>query len=116
MSTTRRDLLDFAIRAAAPPGAAEFFSTWLTAAQVHQHASSGSSEAPPEPPLLRDYKPKFFAPENFEALQAFSEILIPRMKRRALARRIARITSISFFNPQKACRYIRSNGATLCLS
>jgi hypothetical protein len=77
MPTTRRDLLDLAIRAAALPGAAEFFSTWLSAAQVHQHATSASSEAPPEPPLLRDYKPKFFAPKDFEALQAFTEILIP---------------------------------------
>ena len=77
MSTTRRDLLDLAVRATALPGAAEFFSAWLTAAQVHQHASSGSSEAPPEPPLLRNYKPVFFAPDDFEALQAITEILIP---------------------------------------
>jgi hypothetical protein len=77
MPTTRRDLLDLAIRAAALPGAAEFFSTWLAAAQVHQHAASGSMEAPPEPSLLRDYKPMFFAADDFEALQSFTEILIP---------------------------------------
>jgi hypothetical protein len=76
MLTTRRDLLNLAVRAAALPGAADFFSAWLTAAQVH-HAPGGSSEAPPEPPLLRNYKPKFFAPDDFDALQSFTEILIP---------------------------------------
>src|SRR5438105_5497330 len=75
MLPTRRDLLDLALRAAALPGAAEFFSTWLKAADEHTHPSGSS--APPEPPLLRDYKPKFFGPEDFEALQAFTEILIP---------------------------------------
>jgi gluconate 2-dehydrogenase gamma chain len=75
MQPTRRDLVDLAIRAAALPGAAEFFSVWLAAAQDHQHAPA--SAAPPEPPLLRDYQPKFFAAEDFEALQAFTEILIP---------------------------------------
>ncbi|MGA3206151.1 MAG: gluconate 2-dehydrogenase subunit 3 family protein [Bryobacteraceae bacterium] len=34
-------------------------------------------DAPPEPPLLRNYQPKFFSPEDFRALQAFTEILIP---------------------------------------
>lgn len=75
MSTTRRELLDLAIRAAALPGAAEFFSAWLQAADEHSHAAG--SKAPPEPPLLRNYKPQFFAPEDFDALQAFTEILIP---------------------------------------
>jgi hypothetical protein len=74
MQSTRRDLLDLAIRAATLPGATQFFSAWLSAAQSHPHASS---TAPPEPPLLRDYKPKFFSPEDFEALQAFTQILIP---------------------------------------
>ena len=72
---TRRDLLDLAARAAALPGAAAFFSTWLQAADDHSHTSN--SKAPPEPPLLRDYKPQFFAPQDFEALQSFTEILIP---------------------------------------
>lgn len=72
---SRRDLLDLAMRAAALPGAAAFFAGWLKAAQHH----SGSAErtAPPQPPFLRDYQPKFFAPVDFEALQAFTEILIP---------------------------------------
>jgi gluconate 2-dehydrogenase gamma chain len=72
MLPTRRDLIDIATRAAALPGAAEFFSAWLRAADDHQH-----STAPPEPPLLRDYQPKFFGKGDFEALQAFTEILIP---------------------------------------
>jgi hypothetical protein len=72
---SRRDFVDLALRAAALPGAAEFFSTWLRAADQHQHISS--SAAPPEPPLLRDYQPKFFGAEDFAALQSFTEILIP---------------------------------------
>lgn len=70
--------MDLAVRAAALPGAAEFFAAWLRADQDHQHTSvSTGSAAPPEPPLLRDYKPKFFSTDDFEALQAFTEILIP---------------------------------------
>ena len=73
MLPTRRDLLDLAARAAALPGAMEFFSTWLKAADEHQHNS-----APPEPPLLRDYRPRFFDAADFEALESFCEILIPK--------------------------------------
>lgn len=75
MLATRRDLLDLALRAVALPGGAEFFSAWLRAGQTHAHESG--SNAPPEPPLLRNYKPKFFGSEDFEALQSFTEILIP---------------------------------------
>ncbi|MGH9163551.1 MAG: gluconate 2-dehydrogenase subunit 3 family protein [Vicinamibacteraceae bacterium] len=73
MLLSRRDLLDLAVRAAAVPGAAAFFSTWL---QAGRQPSSGA-HAPPEPPLLRNYTPKFFEPQDFEALQSFTEILIP---------------------------------------
>src|SRR5579885_3490672 len=69
---SRRELMDLAVRAAALPGAAEFLGVWLRAQEGHRH-----SPAPPEPPLLRDYKPQFFGSEDFEALQAFCEILIP---------------------------------------
>ena len=69
---TRRDLVDLALRAVALPGAAEFFAAWLRAGQDHQHAS-----APPETALLRDYKPRFFGPQDFEVLESFTEILIP---------------------------------------
>ena len=71
--TSRRDLLNLAMRATALPGGAEFFSAWLKAADDHKHGS----DAPPEPPLLRNYQPKFFSPEDFTTLQAFTEILIP---------------------------------------
>lgn len=86
MLLSRRDLLDLAIRASALPGAAEFFGAWLRSAHANGNAggsaSSGSQAAanafaPPEPPLLRDYQPKFFGAEDFAALQAFTEILIP---------------------------------------
>src|ERR1700716_3459702 len=75
MPIFRRELISLASRAAALPGGAEFFAAWLKAADEHKH--SASSSAPPEPPLLRDYQPKFFSAEDFAALQAFTEILIP---------------------------------------
>ena len=63
-----------ALRAAAAAGGADFFAAWLRQGAAHQHASS---PAPPEPPLLRNYQPKFFDSNDFDALQAFTEILIP---------------------------------------
>ncbi len=72
---TRRTLLDLAIRVAATPAGIDFLSKWSQAAQEHQHG--GSSSAPPEPAILKDYQPQFFSPEDFEALQAFTAILIP---------------------------------------
>jgi hypothetical protein len=74
MLLSRRDLLDMALRAAALPGGAAFFSTWLRADTGHPH--SGLT-APPPPPLLRDYQPRFFDRSDFDALRAFTEILIP---------------------------------------
>ena len=65
MLLSRRELMDMALRAAAVPGAAAFFSTWARA------------DAPTQPPRLRDYQPGFFDRSDFEALQAFTEILIP---------------------------------------
>lgn len=72
MRTSRRDLVVLTGRAALLPAGADFFAEWLRAADAHNH-----SAAPPEPPFLRDYKPKFFDAADFEALQAFTEILIP---------------------------------------
>jgi hypothetical protein len=72
MLSTRRDLLDLLARASALPAGAEFLSTWLRAQPAHDHPS-----APPEPPLLKDYKPQFFEEADFAALQSFCEILIP---------------------------------------
>ena len=74
MMLSRRDLLDLAVRAMALPGAASFFSSWFAAAAS---AQTPQLNAPPEPPLLRDYRPQFFGPDDFSALQAFTEILIP---------------------------------------
>ena len=69
---TRRSLLDLAIRVAATPAGMEFFAAWRAAAQEHDHPS-----APPAPATLRNYQPQFFSPEDFQALQSFTEILIP---------------------------------------
>lgn len=74
MEVSRRDLLEMAVRAAALPGATRFFSAWLQAGAAAQHAPS---QAPPQPPFLRDYTPRFFSVDDFAALQSFTEILIP---------------------------------------
>jgi hypothetical protein len=71
---TRRSLLALAVRAAATPAGIAFFSEWSKANGQHSHTDSS---APPEPNVMRDYKPQFFSPEDFEALQSFTEILIP---------------------------------------
>lgn len=71
VKVTRRHLIDLAIRAAALPASAAFFSEWLSA----QH--NQPSAAPPEPSYLSNYQPQFFNSHDFEALQAFTEILIP---------------------------------------
>jgi hypothetical protein len=73
MLLSRRDLLDMALRAIALPAAGEFFSAWLGNTAGRQHAAG----APAEPPLLRDYTPRFFDRADFDALRAFTEILIP---------------------------------------
>jgi len=64
-------MLRLAAAAAALPGAADFLAPWLHAQTHAQHY------APPDPGLLKDYRPKFFADEDFAALQAFTAILIP---------------------------------------
>jgi hypothetical protein len=61
MQPTRRHLIQLAALPA------------LLRAQDHQHRNM----APRDPELLRDYRPTFFAPDDFEALEAFTEILIP---------------------------------------
>jgi Gluconate 2-dehydrogenase subunit 3 len=79
METTRRQMLELAMRAAALPGGAEFMAAWLRA-QDHNHAPGSSvrgSSAPPETSLLKNWQPKFFSAGDFQALQAFTEILIP---------------------------------------
>ncbi len=75
MKLTRRDLVHLMVRSAALPGATVFFSEWLKAAAGNQHTQNGST--PPEPDYWRGYQPKFFSADDFSALQAFTEILIP---------------------------------------
>ncbi len=75
MKLTRRDLVHLMVRSAALPGAAVFFSEWLKPAEKSAHAHGES--APPEPDYWSAYQPKFFSPEDFGALEAFTEILIP---------------------------------------
>ena len=72
---TRREMMHLAARAVALPGAASFFAAWLQAAPHQQGARMAT--APPEGPLLREYVPRFFEREDFEALEAFTAILIP---------------------------------------
>src|SRR3954452_18660530 len=72
---SRRTLLDSAIRVAALPAGMAFFSAWTKAAQQHEHASG--SQAPPVTSDLGSYQPQFFTPDDFRALQSFTEILIP---------------------------------------
>jgi Gluconate 2-dehydrogenase subunit 3 len=42
-----------------------------------QHATRTHDGAPPDPSNWTSYTPKFFARDDFEALEAFTEILIP---------------------------------------
>lgn len=77
MGSSRRRFLETAARAAALPGAVEFFAAWLPAAQNGEGHHHASSTAPPDPGFFDHYTPKFFDPEDFAALQSFTEILIP---------------------------------------
>jgi hypothetical protein len=70
---SRRRLLQMAAHAAAAPAASAFFSSWFQEAAQHH----GRPPAPPQPPFLRNYQPQFFDREDFAALQACCEILIP---------------------------------------
>jgi gluconate 2-dehydrogenase subunit 3-like protein len=63
------------VRAAALPASAAFFSEWMAAAHIQRQNETGNT--PLEPPYLSNYQPKFFSPDDFDALQAFTEILIP---------------------------------------
>ncbi len=71
----RRTLLECAVRLLSVPVGSAFLSTWSQAAQGHQHGGTGA--IPAQPPILSGYRPQFFAPDDFEALSAFTELLIP---------------------------------------
>jgi hypothetical protein len=72
---SRRTLLDSVIRISSLPAGIAFFSAWTRAAQEHEHADG--SAAVKDTSELANYQPQFFTAEDFEALQAFTEILIP---------------------------------------
>ena len=72
---SRRTLLDSVIRISSLPAGIAFFSAWTRAAQEHEHAAG--SPAAKDTSELANYRPQFFAAEDFEAIQAFTEILIP---------------------------------------
>lgn len=77
---TRRHANWMIVRAAAVGGGPEFFAVWLKTAQSQvpqQHNHASTSYAPPEPDRWTSYKPKFFSAEEFQILEAFTEILIP---------------------------------------
>jgi len=74
--SSRREFLQLVAGAAALPRSAEFLRAWFDVARVHAHDQQPGWQ-PPEPPLLRDYSPKFFDAADFDALRAFTEILIP---------------------------------------
>ncbi len=66
------------LRAAAATGATEFFQDWLRAGESQSHhAHNSHSFAPPDPHDWNSYQPKFFSPEEFRMLDAFTAILIP---------------------------------------
>jgi len=70
-------MVELALRAAALPGASAFLSAWAQPAPSGHEHQSGTTIPPPEPKRFSDYQPKFFSLEEFEALEAFTEILIP---------------------------------------
>lgn len=72
---TRREMIAIVAAIGAAPFAARFLEAWLEAEPAHGHA--GQAPGTTAPALLRDYRPQFFGPEDFTALQAFTEILIP---------------------------------------
>jgi hypothetical protein len=77
---TRRDAAWLIARAAVATGGPEFFSRWMQAAQTQQTDSQHRhvhSHAPPDPHDWNAYVPKFFSPEEFRILDAFTAILIP---------------------------------------
>jgi hypothetical protein len=79
-SMTRRDAAWAIVRSAAAVGGQEFFSNWISGAQLindHPHLHGTASHAPPEPDRWTSYAPKFFSAEDFRNLDAFTAIIIP---------------------------------------
>jgi hypothetical protein len=77
MKMTRRDAGWVIARVGGLAASQEFFGDWLRAAESRNHGHSHGSTAPPEPDRWSSYRPKFFAAEDFQAVDAFTAILIP---------------------------------------
>jgi hypothetical protein len=72
---TRRDLIRLLAVIATAPSAARFLTAWLEAAPHSGHTLQGFGTTAPA--VLRNYRPRFFDAEDFGALLAFTDILIP---------------------------------------
>ncbi len=72
----RRTLLECAARLLAVPAGLQFFSAWnqATAAQQHMHQATAPAQLVD---MFSNYQPQFFSPADFEALQSFTQLLIP---------------------------------------
>jgi hypothetical protein len=61
---------------AATPSAATFLRAWFDAAPAHRLTMQALGSTAPAA-ILHDYRPRFFDEDDFRALQAFTDILIP---------------------------------------
>jgi Gluconate 2-dehydrogenase subunit 3 len=75
MTVSRRTLLEWAIRVSATPPGIHFLSHWIQGAQSHSAPAHPGSLS--EDDFLATYQPRFFSPRDFQALESFTEILIP---------------------------------------
>ena len=71
---TRREMVALLAQLVALPSTGRFISAWLQGTPGQAH---GAMPAGGETPPIRDYRPQFFDDEDFDALRAFTEILIP---------------------------------------
>ncbi|MBV8896830.1 MAG: gluconate 2-dehydrogenase subunit 3 family protein [Acidobacteriaceae bacterium] len=71
---TRRDAGWLIARVTAVAGSSEFFGAWLRGAPMQP---AMHSSAPPDPHDWSSYRPAFFSPREYEAVEVFSAILIP---------------------------------------
>ena len=72
---SRRDLIGMLAAAAVAPAGARFLTAWLDAAPHAGHAAQAIGTTAPA--ALQNYTPQFFDAQDFAALQAFTDILIP---------------------------------------
>jgi Gluconate 2-dehydrogenase subunit 3 len=70
---TRRHLFWLVSRVAATAAGQAFLSSWLAEAHEAGHEHS----APPSPDRWKDYSPRFFSNDDFQALDQFVAVLIP---------------------------------------